>query len=189
MEELVRMAKVKVEIKDLDKAIEEVFKDYKKAIKIAVQEATEKAKDDLYAHAVSCLVEYYKDYNPTSYNRTYSLIDSFVPYANPVRESAEGFVCTAGVLFDENRIANTYYGSDIYSPTDAEWIISNFLNGVHPRTDGSRVIGGGNYEYEKYQGSFVPAEEMQKFIDRYYDTFDRNYTRALSVQVLKVMRK
>ena len=183
------MAKAKVKIKGLDEAIEEVFKDYKKAIKNAAQEATEKAKEDLYTNAVSCLVKYYEDYDPTSYNRTYSLIDSFVPYANPIRESAEGFVCTAGVEFDSGRIAFTYSGSEIYSPTDSEWIIANFLNGIHPRTDGSTVVGGGNYEYEKYQGGFVPSEEMQKFIDRYYRTFDRNYRRAVGKQVLKTIRK
>jgi hypothetical protein len=183
------MAKTKVKIKGLDDAIEEVFKDYKKAIKVAAQEATEKAKEDLYANAVSCLVRYYEDYDPTSYNRTYNLIESFVPYANPVKESTEGFVCTAGVLFDANRIADTYSGSEIYTPTDADWIISNFLNGIHPRTDGSTAVGGGNYEYEKYQGSFVPAIEMQSFIDKYYDTFDRTYRRALGKQVLETMRK
>ena len=179
----------KVTIKGLDEAIEEVFKDYKKVIKVAAQEATEKAKEDLYANAVSCLVQYYEDYIPTSYNRTYSLIESFVPYANPVRESTEGFVCTAGVMFDEGRIANTYSGSKQYTPTDAEWIIDNFLSGIHPRTDGSTVVGGGNYENEKYQGDFVPDAEMRKFIDQYYDTFDRNYRRAVSKHILKTMRK
>lgn len=179
----------KVEIRGLDDAIEEIFKDYKKVVKIAAQEAIEKAKDDIYANAVSCLVKYYEDYSPTSYDRTYSLLNSFVSYANPVRETSSGFECTAGVLFDEKRINGTYYGSEQYSPTDGDWIISNFLNGIHPRTDGSPFVGGGNYEYEKYQGSFVPAEEMQKFIDRYYDTFDHNYRRAFSTQILKAIRK
>lgn len=183
------MAKAKIEIKGLDEAIEEVFKDYKKTIKVAAQEATERAKDDLYANSVSCLVQYYNDYSPTSYNRTYSLIDSFVPYADPVKETSYGFVCTAGVMFDERRIEGTYYGSDIYSPADGDWIIANFLNGIHPRTDGSQDVGGGNYEYEKYQGSFVPSEEMQKFIDRYYKMFDKNFRRALSTQILRVTRK
>ena len=167
------MAKAK--IKGLDEAIEEVFKDYKKAIKLAAQEATEKAKDDLYAHAVSCLVNYYEDYpDPSVYERTYSLINSFVPYANEVRESADWIVCSAGVRFDPARIADTYSGSEIYTPTDAEWIISNFLRGIHPRTDGSREVGGGNYENQAYYGSFVPSEEMQRYIDRYSYIFNEN---------------
>ncbi len=181
------MAKAK--INGLDEAIDKIFKDYKKAIKEAAQEATEKAKEDLYANAVSCLVAYYNDYDPTSYNRTYSLINSFVPYADEVIETSVGFVCRAGVEFDPNKIDGMYSGSEIYSPTDGEWIISNFLSGIHPRTNGSREVGGGNYEYETYYGSFVPAEEMQKYINRYYDVFDRNYRRAIAKQVLRAIRK
>lgn len=170
----------------LDEAVEELFKDYKKAIKVAAQEATEKAKNDLYINSISCLVNYYDDYLPTSYNRTYSLIESFVPYSKPIKEKYDGYICVAGVEFDPSKIATTYSGSAIYSPTDAEWIIDNFLMGIHPRTDGSREVGGGNYESEKYQGDFIPAYEMQKYIDRYYDVFDKNLRSALSRQVLKL---
>ena len=180
------MAKVN---RTIDEAIDEVFKDYKKALKVAAQEASEAARDDLYANTVSCLVRYYEDYDPTSYNRTYSLMESFVPYVNPVRESGDSLLCSAGVEFDSTRIANTYYGSEIYSPTDSDWIIANFLAGIHPRTNGSSVVGGGNYEHEAYYGSFVPAEEMQRFIERYDYTFDRNLRRSVSKQILRSMRK
>lgn len=175
--------------KSIDSAIDILFKNYKNAVKKAAQEATDKAKDDLYSNAVSCLVQYYNEYSPTSYNRTYSLMESFVPYANPVRENGDELICSAGVMFDPDRIANAYYGSEIYSPADSEWIIANFLAGIHPRTDGSPVVGGGNYENEKYYGSFVPAEEMQKYIDSYDYTFDRNFRRAVSKEVLKLIRK
>jgi hypothetical protein len=180
------MAKVN---RTIDEAIDEIFKDYKKAFKVAAQEATEQAKKDLYENSVSCLVRYYEDYNPTSYNRTYNLMESFVPYANPVSEQGDMLVCSAGVIFDPDRIAGIYDGSEIYSPTDGEWIISNFLAGIHPRTNGSQVVGGGNYENEKYYGDFVPAEAMQRYIDGYDYTFDRNLRRAVSKQILRLMRK
>lgn len=173
----------------LDEAIDEVFKDYKKAFKVAAQEASEAARDDLYANAVSCLVKYYEDYSPTSYSRTYSLMDSFVPYANSVRQNGEELICSAGVEFEPSLIANAYYGSEIYSPTDPEWVIENFLAGIHPRTNGSSVVGGGNYENEKEYGSFVPAEEMQRYINGYWRTFDQNFKRAVSKQILRTMRK
>lgn len=184
------MAKAK--IKGLDKAIEEVLKDYKKANKEAAQKATEKAKNDLHAKAASCLEAYYDDYDPTSYDRTYSLLDSFVPYANEVQEVGDELICTAGVIFDPSKIQGIYYGSEIYNypnGTDAEWIIANFLAGIHPRTDGSRIPGGGNYEYEAYYGSFVPAEEMQRFIDSYHYTFERNFKRELSKMILRKVRR
>lgn len=175
--------------KTLDEAVDEIFKKYDKAIQIAATEATQKAKEDLYTHAVSCLVKYYDDYDPTSYNRSYHLIDCFVPYANPVKKQDGGYVCVAGVEFDPDRIANTYSGSEIYTPTDAEWIISNFLNGIHPRTDGSREIGGGNYEHEVKYGSFVPAEEMNRYINNYREVFYDNLYFSFSKQVLKLTAK
>lgn len=180
------MAKIN---RTIDEAIDEVFKNYKKAFKVAAQEASEAARDDLYANAVSCLVQYYEDYDPTSYNRTYSLMESFVPYVNPVREQGDSLLCSAGVEFDPTRIANTYDGSEIYSPTDSDWIIANFLAGIHPRTNGSSIVGGGNYEHEKYYGDFVPSEEMQKYIARYDYTFDRNFRRSVSKQILRLMKK
>lgn len=173
----------------IDEAIDEVFKYYKKTFKVAAQEASAAARDDLYANAVSCLVRYYEDYDPTSYNRTYNLMNSFVSYVNPVREKGDSLLCSAGVEFDPNLISNTYYGSAIYSPTDSDWIIANFLAGIHPRTNGSTIVGGGNYENEVYYGSFVPAEEMQRFIDRYDYTFDQNFKRSVSKQILRSMRK
>lgn len=175
--------------KTLDEAVDEIFKDYENAIKIAAKEATEKAKEDLYANAVSCLVRYYEDYDPTSYNRTYHLIDSFVPYSKPIKKVDGGYVCVAGVEFDPTRIAGTYHGSDIYRDTDAEWIISNFLSGIHPRTDGSRVIGGGNYEHEAYYGSFVPSEAMQSYVDSYREIFYDNLYFSFSKQILKLTAK
>ena len=173
----------------IDEAADEILKDYKKTFKKAAEEATEQAKKDLYSNAVSCLVQYYEDYDPTSYNRTYSLMDSFMPYSNPVRENGDILICSAGVEFDPSRIANTYYGSEIYSPVDSEWVIANFLAGIHPRTNGSTIVGGGNYENEKYYGNFVPAIEMQKYIDGYDYIFYQNFRRSVSEQILKVARK
>lgn len=180
------MAKAK--IKGLDEAIEEVFKDYKKAIRDAAKEATEKAKNDLYSNAVSCLVAYYDDYDPTSYNRTYSLIDSFVPYKD-IKEGTDEIICVAGVEFDSSRLVGVYHGSKTYRDTDVDWIISNFLAGIHPRTNGTEELGGGDYYHEKYQGSFIPENEMQSYIDNYYNTFNSNFRRAISKQIMRKVRR
>ena len=172
------MAKAK--IKGLDEAIEEIFKDYKKVIKDAAQEATEKAKDDLYANAVSCLVAYYDDYDPTSYNRTYSLIKSFVPYAKDVQEDVDGFLCVAGVEFDPSKLEDVYYGSAKYSPADPEWILDNFLQGKH---------GEVHSKYTISNGSFIPADEMQNYVNNYYNTFDYYFRRSISKQILRTIRR
>ena len=174
--------------KTIDEAVEELFKDYKKALKVAAKEATEKAKEDLYKNAVSCLVLYYNDYIPSSYERTHQLINSFVKYSNPIKETKDGFECIAGVIFDANKIDDAYDGSELYTPTDGQWIIDNFLAGIHPKTNGSRVVGGGNYENEKYYGDFVPSYEMQKYLDSYRYIFYNHLDFSLSKQVLKLTK-
>lgn len=169
----------KAVIKGLDEAIEKVFKDYKKAIKEAAKEATEKAKNDLYSNAISCLVSYYDDYNPTSYNRTYRLIDSFVPYKN-IKEDEEEILCVAGVEFDSSKLDGVYYGSAKYSPADSEWILDNFLQGKHGEVHSKHTISN---------GSFVPEIEMQNYINNYNNVFDSNFRRAISKHILRKTRR
>ena len=180
------MAKAK--IKGLDKAVDELFKDYKKAAKRAAQEATEKTKDDLYAQSLSCLVAYYSEYEPSSYNRTYNLWQCFVPYSN-VEDKGDGISCAAGIEYDAAKLDNVYSGSRKYTPTDSDWIIDNYLAGIHPRTDGSVTPGEGNYENYKFQGEFVPWDAMQQFIDNYNNTFERNFKLSLAKQILELARK
>lgn len=176
-------------VKSIDQAVDEIFKDYKNAIRAAAQEAINKAKDDIYNKSLSCLLEYYGDYSPTSYGRTYSLMNSFVPYADPVSWGGDSFNCAAGVEYNSALIGGAYSGSRKYTPTDSEWVLDNYLDGIHPRTDGSRVPGGGNYGSEIYIGSVKPDIEMNKFIDSYYGIFDANFRSALSRMVLGKMGK
>ncbi len=182
-----------IDEKALNNAIDELFKDYKKALRVAAQEAIDKARDDIYIKSISCLVDYYNDYPPAnytlSYNRTYNLMKCLVPYSNPVKETADGYDCEAGIEYNGSLLENTYSGSKQYSPTDPNWIIDNYLAGIHPRTDGSSEIGGGNYEEEKYQGTVVPFNIMNNYINSYNDTFNKNLRFSLSKQILKLTRK
>lgn len=136
----------------LDKAVEDLLKDEKKAMKKAIKFAVNEAKADLMAKADSCLIEYYNEYSPHSYDRTNSLRQSFLPYEKVVTKGdiVEGSV---GVQYSASRLqeyieANQpgsweredgslhggYYGSRNYQPVDAWWVIENYLEGIHPTT-------------------------------------------------------
>lgn len=187
MEELITMAKAK--IKGLDKAIDEVYKNYKVSIKHAVNEAVEKAKDDIKLKAYSCLIEYYNDYpDPSSYNRTYSLSQCFVPYG-VAYDNGDVITCDMGIDYDASMLMGEYYGSQKYSPADPEWIIDNYLAGIHPRTDGSSIPGDGDYYNQRYIGDFSPSVEMQRFLDNYWFTFNNNLKKSLAKQTLKIALK
>lgn len=136
----------------LEKAVEDLLKDEKKAMKEAIKFAVKEAKRDFMAKADSCLMEYYNEYSPHSYNRTNSLRQSFLPYEKLVTKGdvIEGSV---GVQYSASRLqeyieANQpgsweredgslhggYYGSRNYQPVDAWWVIENYLEGIHPTT-------------------------------------------------------
>jgi hypothetical protein len=182
------MAKSNFE-KAIDKAINRVYKKYDEAMQKSVEEAIKQGKKDLKANAVSCLVLYYNDYTPTSYNRTYQLIDCIVPYSEPIVKTNDGYVCDFGVDFDENRIL--YNGSSEYSPADSGWIIDNFLLGLHPRTNGLSEPGLSKefYDFQFIQGTHVPQDIMAKFIEGYKEIFYKNIHKNMSKQVLKNMKK
>lgn len=179
----------KATIKGLDKAIEEVYKNYKKSITKAAKEATMKAQSDIEIKAYSLLLDYYNEYpDPNSYDRTYTLSQCFVPYG---KTTVKGDIisCEMGIIYDASKLEGQYEGSEIYTPTDPEWIIDNYLQGIHPRTDGSTAPGGGNYENEKLYGSSQPAWNMQTFLDGYWVVFQNNLRTSLAKQALKLTNK
>lgn len=182
------MAKSNFE-KAIDKAINKVNKKYDEAMRKAVEEAVKQGKKDLHANAVSCLLAYYDDYTPTSYNRTYQLIDCIVPYSEPIVKTNDGYECDFGIDFDENAI--TYNGSSEYRPADSGWIIDNFLLGLHPRTNGLREPGLPKefYDFEFIQGAHVPQDIMAKFREDYRDVYYNNIHKNMAKYVLKNIKK
>lgn len=179
------MAKAK--IKGLDNAVQAVIERYNESIRIAVEEAVDRAKTDVELKAYSCLIEYYNDYpDPTQYTRTYSLKDCLVPYAKVAQKKKNVWSCDIGIVYDATRLEGTYSGSQQYTPTDPTWIIDNYLAGIHPRTDGSFEVGGGDYENQRYVGNFSPSVEMQRFLDSYWFVLNTRIRQSLIKQTLKV---
>ena len=59
--------------KALSNAIDDLLKDYKDAMKVAVDFAVQQAGKDIMHKARTCLQEYYDNYDPNSYHRTYAI--------------------------------------------------------------------------------------------------------------------
>ena len=71
----------------IDQAIDELVKDYKRVAEKAAKYSAKKMKDDIFSRSLKILQKYYDNYTgytgqPKSYNRTYRLQDSFVPFSN-----------------------------------------------------------------------------------------------------------
>lgn len=167
----------------LDAAINELLQDYKKAIAVAVDDASKRATTDIWKHSLTCLDEYYEAYEPNSYNRSDSLWSAFLPYQTIVHGKDE-IVSTVGVEYNAGMLT-TYTGSKKYTPTDGGWVLNNYLNGVHPGTNGGHTKETSWYDPTLFGqvDSPTPTDKMEKYINEYVKTFDRNVLTAFARQM------
>ncbi len=157
-----------------------VTKKYKPLLKEAVEHVAKQAEEDIYNKAVNVLVKYYYGgYDPTSYERTQSLIQSIVPYSavslvgSGKKEMVE---CVVGVEYDANRLAayvaqnGNYYGSDYWNIADSRWVIKNFLEGKHPRTDGSPYREQAQQSFELVDSTPMVTQKKGMYMNEPGDT-------------------
>ena len=181
--------------KALSNAIDDVLKDYKSAMKEAVSFAAVEAQKDFMDKALTCLEEYYDNYDPTSYKRTDTLYRAFLPYVN-VKFGNEKISGQVGVEYDAS-LLNTYVvGSNDYGHRDIdsgkdimpinEWVLYNYLHGIHPTTDGISIPGMATYFEVK--DAVSPNQKMNEFIKSYDKTFDENVLLGLLGQIAKKMK-
>lgn len=143
--------------------LQELKKDYKNVLFKAVEQATNNACEDMYKFSMSVLDRYYENYMPSRYDRTDNLWRAAIPVAK-VENMGDAIIGTFGVDYDPSVLDGVYYGSKKYGHPDGSWVLENFLMGIHPRTDGSRVPGGGNYEEEKWIDPVSPDEYLKKYL-------------------------
>lgn len=156
------------------KTANKFLKAYQDVLADAVEHAAKEAQKDIHSKALSCLDEYYQSYSPESYDRTYSLRRAILPYLH-IKQSNDNITTTVGVEYSpwilEMFANDAYSASKKYGQVDGDWVINNFLSGIHPRTDGSSIPG--EAEYLPIQ---TPAatEKMNTYINDYLITFENN---------------
>lgn len=169
------MAKAKV--RGINEAIDEVFKDYKGALIKAMNDASEIAKDDIEWKAKSCLYEYYENFQPSTgepnwYERTDSLVNSFIPYMRVgMHKNKTHILASVGMGYWPFMLDGVYSGSNQWTPVNGEWVLENYLKGIHPTTDGSSYVGA---PYLPVFDSVSPEEKMEKYLQEYTETFRNN---------------
>jgi hypothetical protein len=174
------MAKAKV--KNLDEAINSIFKRYNSNLKKAVEAAAKQAEYDINFEAISCLDRYYENYLPNKgepnwYERTNSLQQAFVS-VNEVTNHDDYIVARVGVIYDPSKLDGVYNSnaSEQYKPVDSEWVLKNYLRGRHPRTNGWPIYNedAGEAIYDPWDDPVSPDDTMKAYIEKYKDTFDKN---------------
>lgn len=176
----------KAKVKGLDKAINELFEDYEGALMKAMKYASKIAKKDIQEKAVYCLEQYYESFQPGKgepniYSRTENLMNSFVPYMRIVKSKEKRVIGTmVGMGYWAFMLDNVYSGSKNWTPVDGEWVLENYLKGIHPTTDGSTFPGA---PYTPVFDSISPETKMEEFLSDYQKTFDNNVLFSFAKQL------
>lgn len=177
---------VMAQTKDLYAAIKDLKKNYKQVLREAVQYATDQAYKDVYGKAISCLEEYYSNYTPRRYDpRSDSLRHSFVPYKS-INNGGTHVTSIVGVEYNsdilDSYVGDAYSASKKYGMVDGAWVIDNYLDGIHPRTDGSSVAGEAAYLPIVDKDS--PTDKMDDYLDAYANNFSDNVYAYLAAYII-----
>lgn len=168
--------------KSINYYIDKVFENYEEVIKTAVINAGKEARDDILWRAKECVYEYYDNYEPSIYDRTDTLIRSVKPYMrHKVFRNGKLYGIQVGVWYDPNELVGQYYGSEKYSPVDPMWVIDNYLQGIHPRTDGG-------INYEPVIDPVSPQEKMESYLETYRKTMSQKVLSDIVKQIRKVVK-
>lgn len=150
--------------KTLDQAIDKILENYTSTLKEAVEYASKKAVKDIYSYSMSCLEEYYANYQPNTYDRTDYLWHAISPYAEKIKQTKDEIISTVGIQYDPAALDGIYYGSKTYSPADGGWILENYLMGIHPATNGSN--NPETVVYYEITDNKSPHAKMQEYLEK-----------------------
>jgi hypothetical protein len=134
-----------IHVNSIDEAVEDMKKRGEKAIRIAVNKAANVGVEDIYKFSISCIDQYYANYIPSIYDRTYQLYNT----VSPVHEISEGggmISAKVGVKFDPGALGShehrTFWGNRPGMENGySNEILNDFLDGIHPMTSGSPEPG------------------------------------------------
>ena len=162
-------------VKSIDEIVDRIVANYEVALTDAVKDVAKDAQKYIYSKAVDILYEfYYGKYEPNSYDRTYSLSRSFVPFHSVTKKGTE-LRCVAGVEYDPELLDLYYEASKKYGYVDGDWVMENFLEGLHP-WDRKALKATGEYKLTRGRAGRDENQtvQMRKALNYYaYSIFAR----------------
>ena len=163
---------------DFGKLYKYVMKNAQRSAITASKNVARKIKNDIYNQALKNLEIYYANYDPDVYERTYNLKNAIRSHYQDDSTDTKISI-EVGVIYDENNLrayaSNSWYHqngeswvsrdstsfdweSQSNGTPSPEWILDNFLHGIHPRT----TTG---YSYAPVTDPKSQIQLMEEFID------------------------
>ena len=102
---------------------------WQKAIRRSMRAVANKVKRDFVAQGQACMDMYYREYDPTKYNRTFNLQDNAIyPYERARRNELDVGVAFSATFMDSYPVSNN---SELDGYDVANIVVSNFMEGIH----------------------------------------------------------
>ena len=153
--------------KDFSKIFDDILSDTTSVAVAAIKNASKQVQKDVCEQAEKNLQTYYRNYSPKRYKRTNRLRRAILPYYAD-RSNSKNICIEVGVQYKSSALVGAYRSNSWYHKSGSnwisraddgfnfnssnngipqpEWILDNFLEGIHPITKITKGFDG-NSEY------------------------------------------
>lgn len=190
-----------------DAAFDKILKQSMSILSNSCKDAMQKGRREIIKEAKRQLEQYYANYTPTVYKRTYKLKNAIVPiFSTKVKGGSTIF--EIGVRYDANKLkgfyrsnswyhqsGTTWFGrDDPYFDWDSQnngipepaWILNNFLEGKHGWVD-QDTFGPQRYGHMDAE---APYNLMEEFFDKKLPNMLNKYiSESLTTRLMKELNK
>jgi len=172
--------------KDFNKIFDDILNDATSVAVAAIKNASKQVQKEVCEQAEKNLQNYYKSYSPKRYKRTNSLRRAILPYYAD-RSNSKNICIEVGVQYKSSALvgayrSNSWYhqGGDDWISRDDEgfdwnsrnngipqpdWILENFLEGIHPVTKVGKEVDEYDYIYSPVKTK-SQSSLMEKFFNK-----------------------
>ena len=191
--------------KSLEDAIYNVTKQLDNITKQTAKDVARKLKEDMRKQAQKVVKHYYDSYKPEWYSRTYALYHSYKVLNETKDNKISVTVEFDPMLIQNEHKSNSQYhqngsvwkridwpneipsGND-YGMPEADWILNNFWEGLHPIVTGNKYKG---FEWNPKKDANSPQDLFEEFVNGGYveNTLVPYASDMLTDRVLKAIRQ
>lgn len=174
--------------RDFSAFVEQMVAEAETIAKEALVHAAKKTRLELYKGALKKGLRegYYDKYSPSRYKRSHSLKRAISPYYSD-NSKGKNFSVEVGVEYDSSKLKGAYRSNSKLHQSggewisrndenfnwsgsngipDSNWIMENFMLGVHPRSYPAETLDGRRrYEYRPKKTGVTQESIMKKLLD------------------------
>lgn len=182
----------------LEGAIQNVIDNIEAASAVAGLILKDKVHEDFHQAAKTSVDKYYsyKNGGYTKYGRQYRLYKTYDVRTDVYREG-QNIVISTGVYMSSDPLEGLYHNrpweeerkvQGKWTDVDADYVFNNFIQGLHPWTNGWPLSGAAELEYKTKKSSPSPESYLLRYRDRYNDVYFSKHLQNVMDNVINMYK-